>query len=211
MPKCPVSSPVLFAGLSGHYSGRSLSRSLQRAMVGPDQSSAVGPTQLDIPIGKNGMRKSNLLQALRLLLDPSLPGVARQLGADDFWDGFEGPFGKTEVRVTVELSDFDGDKAAMALLGDFLVATSFKGRRLTYVYRPRPSRSPLERSRLRGCRAWGNRDDQLVGRDVLRHVSIRILPALRDAEGASAPRRSAGTCPAACRPSSAVRDIRSTR
>jgi len=38
-------------------------------------------------LGENKVGKTNLLFALRLILDPSLPDSARQLRLDDFWDG----------------------------------------------------------------------------------------------------------------------------
>jgi len=38
-------------------------------------------------VGENNMGKSNLLLALRLVLDPRLPDSARQLREEDFWDG----------------------------------------------------------------------------------------------------------------------------
>jgi putative ATP-dependent endonuclease of OLD family len=92
-----------------------------------------------VVVGENGAGKPNLLHALRLVLDPSLPDTARQLGAEDFWDGFDAPFGGEEITVAVDLVDFDGDKPAMALLSDFLVATGPKVARLTYAYRLVPT------------------------------------------------------------------------
>lgn len=142
-------------------------------------------------VGENGSGKSNLLHALRLVLDPSLPDTARQLNAEDFWDGFDAPFADEKIRVVVELADFDGDMAAMALLGDYLVATSPKVARLTYEYRPRPlMKKPLTEADYEAVVYGGDRDDQRVGREVLRYVSIRVLPALRDAESDLASARS---------------------
>ncbi|HGM5802251.1 TPA: AAA family ATPase, partial [Pseudomonas aeruginosa] len=53
---------------------------------------------LDLPlsgnlvvVGENRVGKSNLLYALRLIFDPSLPDSARQLGQGDFWDGLGEP------------------------------------------------------------------------------------------------------------------------
>ncbi len=48
-------------------------------------------------LGENKVGKTNLLFALRLLLDPSLPDSARQLRLDDFWDGLERPLGEDDV------------------------------------------------------------------------------------------------------------------
>lgn len=53
---------------------------------------------VDVPLGENAVivgenkiGKSNLLYALRLVLDPSLPDSARQLKDEDFWDGLPRP------------------------------------------------------------------------------------------------------------------------
>lgn len=42
-------------------------------------------------VGENRVGKSNLLYALRLIFDPSLPDSVRQLGLADFWDGLGDP------------------------------------------------------------------------------------------------------------------------
>ncbi|MGH8952859.1 MAG: ATP-dependent nuclease [Acidimicrobiia bacterium] len=71
----------------------------------------------------------------------------------------------------------------MALLGDFLVATGPKVARLTYAYRPRPLvKTPFTEADYEVIVYGGESDDQRVGREVLRYVSLRVLPALRDAE-----------------------------
>lgn len=144
-----------------------------------------------VVVGENRAGKSNLLHALRLVLDPSLPDTARQLSAEDFWDGFDAPFDGDEITVVVELVDFEGDKAAMALLGDYLVETGPKVARLTYTYRPRPLvKKPSTEADYEVVVYGGDRDDQRVGREVLRYVSLRVLPALRDAESDLASARS---------------------
>ncbi len=134
-------------------------------------------------VGENGIGKSNLLHALRLVLDPSLPDTARQLSADDFWDGLDSPFGGNEISVSVELVGFDGDMAAKALLGDFLIRTGPNVALLTYTYRARPLvKEPSNEADYEVVLYGGERDDRRLGRDVLRYVSLRVLPALRDAE-----------------------------
>ena len=134
-------------------------------------------------VGENGTGKSNLLHALRLVLDPSLPETARRLSADDFWDGLDAPFGGHEICISLELVGFDGDKQAMALLGDFLIGTGPSVARLTYAYRPRPLvEAPSSEADYEVALYGGERDDQRVDWDVRRYVSLRVLPALRDAE-----------------------------
>ena len=48
-------------------------------------------------LGENKVGKTNLLFALRLILDPSLPDSARKLRLDDFWDGLARPLRATTL------------------------------------------------------------------------------------------------------------------
>ncbi len=142
-------------------------------------------------VGENRSGKSNLIHALRLVLDPSLPDTARQLTAEDFWDGLPSPFDGHEISVAVDLVGFDGDREAMAVLGDYCVSAGPKVARLTYAYRPRPgATSESSEADYESIIFGGDRDTDRVGREVLRYVSIRVLPALRDAEGDLASARS---------------------
>lgn len=58
-----------------------------------------------VVVGENRVGKSNLLQALRLILDPTLPDSGRQLSASDFWDGLEtlGENDKITVLTTTQI------------------------------------------------------------------------------------------------------------
>jgi putative ATP-dependent endonuclease of OLD family len=142
-------------------------------------------------VGENRSGKSNLIHALRLVLDPSLPDTARQLAAEDFWDGLPSPFDGHEIAVSVDLVGFDGDREAMAVLGDFCISTSPKVARLTYAYRPRAGAiTQSSESDYEPIIFGGDRDTDRVGREVLRYVSLRVLPAMRDAEGDLASARS---------------------
>ena len=142
-------------------------------------------------VGENRSGKSNLIHALRLVLDPSLPDTARQLTAEDFWDGLPSPFDGHEVKVAIDLVGFDGDREAMAVLGDYCVSAGPKVARLTYVYRPRAgANTQSSEAGYESIIFGGDRDTDRVGRDVLRYVSMRVLPAMRDAEGDLASARS---------------------
>ena len=60
-----------------------------------------------VVVGENKVGKSNLMHALRLLFDPSLPDSARELGLADFWDGLVGPEEDDKIVVAVEIEEFD--------------------------------------------------------------------------------------------------------
>ena len=61
-----------------------------------------------VVVGENRVGKSNLLYALRLIFDPSLPDSARQLGLADFWDGLvASPSAEDKIVVSVEIKEFE--------------------------------------------------------------------------------------------------------
>ena len=136
-----------------------------------------------VVVGENKAGKSNLLHALRLVLDPSLPDIYRTLKAEDFWDGKK-PFGRREIKVVVEITGFDKDKAAQAVLADCLVDTNPYVARLSYVFRPRPTLEETAASEIDyEYIVFGGTDEKTrVGADVRRWISVVVLQALRDAE-----------------------------
>ncbi|HUE89424.1 MAG TPA: AAA family ATPase [Vicinamibacterales bacterium] len=86
-------------------------------------------------VGQNKIGKSNLLYALRLVLDPALPDSARQLRFDDFWDGLERPLGADDkITIAVDLTDFEDDENHAALLAEHLIEGEPMTSRLTYSF-----------------------------------------------------------------------------
>ena len=68
-------------------------------------------------VGENKIGKSNLLFALRLILDPSLPDTARQLGLEDFWDGLSRPLSKEDkIIISIEFAGMPDIRIAERLL-----------------------------------------------------------------------------------------------
>jgi putative ATP-dependent endonuclease of OLD family len=138
-------------------------------------------------VGENNVGKSNLLHALRLVLDPRLSDAARQLREEDFWDGLNQPLKhKTVLEVAVEFQDFQQDKSVLAVLQPHLVkGVTPDTARLTYRFRPR---SPLPKGRDLTAEdyefvVFGGVDEKnRVGHEVRRWIPIEVLPALRDAE-----------------------------
>jgi putative ATP-dependent endonuclease of OLD family len=56
-----------------------------------------------VVLGENKVGKTNLLFALRLILDPSLADSARRLRLDDFWDGLPRPLTAEDIiEILVE-------------------------------------------------------------------------------------------------------------
>ena len=81
-------------------------------------------------IGDNKIGKSNLLYALRLILDPSLPDSVRQLRREDFWDGLPRPLSITDkIWISIDFTDFEGDPSQLALLGAYPIEAFSYGQR----------------------------------------------------------------------------------
>jgi predicted ATP-dependent endonuclease of OLD family len=83
-------------------------------------------SELDVTLGgnvvvvsENRVGKSNLLYALRLIFDPTIPDSLRQLGLSDFWDGLDGIDKDDKIIVFVEINDFEDDLDVLAILTDF--------------------------------------------------------------------------------------------
>jgi putative ATP-dependent endonuclease of the OLD family len=140
-----------------------------------------------VVVGENAVGKTNLLAALRLVLDPTLPESARELQAEDFWEGLPEAFHGSVIQVIIELGGFEGDDRAKGILADAIVSDDPVTARLSYEFRPRDT---LERE----FEAVSARDYEFVtylgdeadptpfGGDVRRWISLQVLPALRDAE-----------------------------
>jgi putative ATP-dependent endonuclease of OLD family len=142
-------------------------------------------------LGENGAGKSNLLHAMRLLLDPALPDDNRHLDEEDFWDG--GPaFAGTEILVSVEFTDYADEVGVLACLSDhevdppegWLQAVA----RLTYRFGPRDTVEQAKQAfttkdDYHFAIYGGNDPSNIVSHEVRRFVGFRVLNALRDAEG----------------------------
>ena len=75
-----------------------------------------------VVLGENKVGKTNLLFALRLILDPSLSDATRRLRLDDFWDGLPRPLTAEDViEISVEFRGFEKSENLLAVLADHLV------------------------------------------------------------------------------------------
>lgn len=147
-----------------------------------------------VVVGENGVGKSNLLEAIRLVLDPSLSDARRMLREEDIWEGHpRGLAGGAEVTIVVELRGFDDDVDAKSILSTAVVAFDPYVARLTYRFAPRaevatvpgprvePTARPLTAKDYDAIVFAGASETNDV-RALRREVALRVLPALRDAE-----------------------------
>lgn len=135
-------------------------------------------------IGQNRAGKSNLLFAIQLVLDPTLPDSARQLKLTDFWDG--GPVDySVPIEVHLELSDFATDLALTAILTDFRAPHDPTIAQLSFIFRKKAEITGAPQSSA-DCEfivfGGGDESRSLPGK-VRRRIAIDVLDALRDAEG----------------------------
>ncbi|MFI6581827.1 ATP-dependent nuclease [Embleya sp. NPDC050493] len=137
-------------------------------------------------VGENGIGKSNLLDALRLLLDPDLPRRKRKLQPDDIHSGAGKLADGVEVTVEVDLAGFDDSFDARAELEGAIISEEPLVARLTYVFGPKESWTgstvPLTVDDY-DWKIFGGDDRQRGMVDAMRYVGLSVLPALRDAEG----------------------------
>jgi putative ATP-dependent endonuclease of OLD family len=91
-------------------------------------------------VGENKSGKSNFIEALRLVLDPSLSDSDRQLTEQDFWDGDEEPpFNGRQIKIEVQFTDFATEDSPeylpLSWLSDcFITVDVERIAQLTYIY-----------------------------------------------------------------------------
>ena len=146
---------------------------------------------LDIPlsgnvvvVGENRVGKSNLLFALRLILDGSLSDSVRQLSVGDYWDGLGAPGPEDKIAISIEIQEFDDDDDVLAVLTDFRLDNDPDTVRLSYVFRPKMDLDDLPAADVDyEFVCFGGEDEtKRFGYETRRRITLDLLPALRDAE-----------------------------
>jgi putative ATP-dependent endonuclease of OLD family len=138
-----------------------------------------------VVLGENKVGKTNLLFALRLILDPSLPDSSRRLRLDDFWDGLPRPLKPEDlIEISVEFREFGNSENLLAVLADHLVKPDPMVARITYRFQPVAGleEPPRSESDYEFVIFGGNRPDNTVGYELRRWMPMDLFPALRDAE-----------------------------
>ncbi|WP_298869025.1 AAA family ATPase [uncultured Gimesia sp.] len=137
-------------------------------------------------VGENKIGKSNILYALRLILDPSLPDSDRKLRDEDFWDGLTRPLGEEDlIRISVDLADFEDNENQLAVLAEHLIEPEPMISRLTYEWRPLPGLEgdPKKDSDYEFVIYGGDRTENFVSYQVRQRLPMDLFPAMRDCEG----------------------------
>jgi putative ATP-dependent endonuclease of OLD family len=136
-------------------------------------------------VGDNKIGKSNLIYALRLILDPSLPDSVRQLRREDFWDGLPRPLSiNDKILISINFTDFEDNPSQLALLGAYLIEPSPMVARLTYVFQPKEGLdgAPTRESDYEFFIFGGIRPEDRIRHEIRARMPLDFLPALRDVE-----------------------------
>ncbi len=134
-------------------------------------------------VGENRSGKSNLIQAIRLVLDPDLSSTQRMLTNDDFWEGLgSDPTDKGEViEVSIEFVDFEDEPGLVAALSSALLSGEPMRARLTYRFQPRQVED--DEAGYEWTIFGGDDPENRIGFELRNHIQHVHLAALRDAEG----------------------------
>lgn len=150
-------------------------------------------------VGENGVGKSNFLHALRLILDPALPDTARQLREEDLHEGCAASISSgVVITIGIEVRGYDDDDDAKSVLSSCSIQYDPYVAKMTYRFQPRPSVAIIDgEDRLIRIESsgrpfaiqdyefvvYGGEDQANDIRRVRRDIAVRVLNALRDAEG----------------------------
>lgn len=148
----------------------------------------LGPT--NVIVGENRAGKSNLVHALRILFDPTLPNSERHLRTEDFWDGlstgrndWDPKKEKQEVTISVDIEDFSEDERVSAVLADALVSRDPVRARITYKYGPRVIPGADEDETVYNWIIYRGFDEgNLMPAELRGYLHLAFLHALRDVE-----------------------------
>lgn len=158
-----------------HISGISIRnfRSLRKVDI-------VGLPSSVVVLGENNTGKSNLLDALRLVLDLDLSDRQRNLAAEDFHVSCTKALRGDEILVELSLTGFENDARTKAALRDSCVSDDPLTARMSYLFHPAPN-APAESGEYE-WRIFGGTDRRTEFTSTRRReLSISVLPALRDA------------------------------
>ena len=138
-----------------------------------------------VVVGENRVGKTNLVHALRLILDPTLPDSARQLRMSDFWDELENPGADERIVASVEITEFEDDNDVLAVLTDYRLDDDAQTVRLTYEFRPRADleADPTTDDDYEFICYGGEDEAKRFGYELRSRIRLDVLPALQRCRG----------------------------
>ncbi|MBA4025481.1 MAG: ATP-dependent endonuclease [Gordonia sp.] len=142
-------------------------------------------TRHTVIVGENRSGKSNLLHAMRLVLDNTLSGDQRRLRPEDFWEGLatadsDAADSGESIEVSLEVTDFEDEASVVSTLGDALVTGEPLTARLIYRWEPDPL---VDGNVAYRARLYGGADERpIFSGDLRDRLIIVFMHALRDVE-----------------------------
>lgn len=140
-------------------------------------------------VGENRAGKSNLLHALRLILDVNLPYSDRQLTNEDFWDGLSDGADEWDpmalghaIESSIDIVDFEENRKLVAALRDALLEENPMRARLTYRFAPRDTGEETSSPKYHGAVYGGSNLEKPIPTDLRSYLYLLFLHALRDVE-----------------------------
>jgi len=133
-------------------------------------------------VGENKVGKSNLLFALRLILDPSLSELDRLLDIDDFWDGLEGRKVGSTIKISLDIANINSSTSTLAVLADGLIDVQTHTAKITYEFKPRDGVTPNSINDYEYIIYLGNNTANFIPRSFRRCIQMELFHALRDCE-----------------------------
>ncbi|MBI5300488.1 MAG: AAA family ATPase [Chloroflexi bacterium] len=131
-----------------------------------------------ILLGENGVGKTNFLEALHLVLDPSANRVLRK---EDFFRGVN-PFGGTEIEIQIQFAKFQNDPKLSTIFSGCEIALDPRVAQVSFLYRPKPdiaTDKAVGRDDYEFI-IYGGNDKKDIRQKIHPHINLRLIPALRD-------------------------------
>ena len=138
-------------------------------------------------VGENKSGKSNFIDALRLVLDPSLSDNDRRLEASDFWDGDgEAPFDGREIRISIQFTNFADsenlEQLPLSWLSDCLIEIAPKKiAQITYLYfNDGENDSPIADDYNYKIYPANKKNEEFDYKGMQKSIPLQLIEALRD-------------------------------
>ncbi len=135
-----------------------------------------------VVFGENESGKTNYLFALQLILDSSLSDDDRCLSSTDFNNSITDPVeSRSEILISLYLSDFEESKTILAQLSDAVVTIDGK-RYIKLTYRYFPEVNALGQIEYKYNIFKGEDENNVFSPRDRRYLQIKVVKPLRDVE-----------------------------
>lgn len=139
-----------------------------------------------IIVGENKTGKSNLIYAIRLVLDSALPESQRRLRIEDIWSGVGTTIpSNTEIEVAIDFVDYGDNKDLLGILGLYELDESPGTARIIYVCRAKDKRKGIHKDSDLDYTWYGKTtgaDGLEIEKSLRQRIRIDVIQALRDAD-----------------------------